>query len=55
MEKIIPNGTEVLIFMYTREWEFNKDDRFTEYNDTLYYHISPAPSILCNIFYNCLN
>lgn len=38
--------------VFDSEWEFNKDDRFTEYNDTLYYHISPAPSILCNIFYN---
>lgn len=26
MKKIIPNGTEVLIFKYVREWKLNQDD-----------------------------
>ena len=49
MKKIIPNGTEVLIFKYIREWGPNQDEEnynigiieSSEESDDLSYHGSP--------------
>lgn len=49
MEKVIPNGTEVLIFKYIREWGPNQDEEHyligtiesSEESDDLSYHGSP--------------
>lgn len=49
MEKIIPNGTEVLIFKYIREWGVNQDDEHyilgvvqsSKKSDDLSHHGSP--------------